>query len=108
MARRRMAGNDPAWGDAMRPYPKLTSGTLDELVKVFRQITQLRRDDIGDFDNLVNIFVSGRKVGKVPTSSTDVATTDREGDMNWDANYFYLAVVSAGVVRWRRIALSTW
>lgn len=92
----------------MQPYP-VTSANDDaeRLAKNAMYIQRLREDDINSFNNLVNVFMSGRKVGKIPTSSTDIAATDRIGDFNYTATYFYIVVDNSGAA-WRRIALGVW
>ena len=87
----------------MQNYPK----SIDEknVVQVVRKISQLREEDILDRNNFPAIFFLGRKVGKVPASSLDIAATDRVGDMNYDTNFLYLFPTVSG---WRRIALATW
>lgn len=84
------------------------SGDIQDVGKILREVVRMREEDIGDFDNLQNIFMRGRKVGKTPTSSTDTAVTDREGDFNYSATYFYLCINNAGTIAWRRIALAVW
>lgn len=74
------------------------------LSKVVRSIVSERTSDIQDFQNLKNVFISGRKVLKVPTESADVETTDRAGDFNYDEDYIYLFTGSA----WGRVGLETW
>lgn len=81
---------------------------LKQIIDVLVEIISVREEDIGDFDNLQSIFMRGRKVGKTPSSSADVADTDREGDFNYSTSFFYLAVNNAGTLVWRRIALSSW
>jgi hypothetical protein len=89
----------------MKPFPKMQDRTLQEVVKVMEYITKERRNDVADFDNLKNVFMSGRKVGKIPTSPTDIDVTDRVGDFNYDPDYIYLCVDDGGA-EWRRTSLS--
>ncbi len=70
-------------------------------------IQRLRQSDISDFDNLVNRFMSGRKVGKIPSASNDVSTSDRVGDFNYDASYLYILIDNGGAA-WRRASLGSW
>lgn len=91
----------------MKTYPKMQDQTLNEVIKVIEYITKERRNDVADFDNLINVFISGRKVGKIPTGSSDVADTDRLGDFNYDHSYAYLLIDNGGA-SWRRIHLNTW
>lgn len=94
---------------ATSQYPQLPSTpTNDDVVFWIDEVARLReQEDIGDFDNLVNRFIRGRKVAKVPSSSTDVDATDQEGDFNYDDSFMYLAVLNSGNLVWRRVALAT-
>lgn len=92
----------------MKNYPNLTPASLDDVLNLLRYITKERPIDIKDFDNLQNVFMAGRKVGKMPTGSADVTPDDRVGDFNYDASYLYLLVNNAGTATWRRVALSSW
>lgn len=92
----------------MKQFPIMTLRTNDDLFVLGRYILKERANDINDFNNLENIFMRGRKVGKVPTGSADISTTDRIGDFNYDDSYLYLVVDSGGNAVWRRIGLSTW
>jgi hypothetical protein len=89
----------------MQEYPAIINGNEKD---VLRRIVELRHDDVSDFTNLPQVFMSGRKAGKVPTGSADVAVTDRLGDFNYDTSYLYLAVNNAGSLVWRRVAISSW
>lgn len=88
----------------MNEYPIIA--TEDEMFAGLEEIVRLRAEDVGDFDNLQNIFVSGRKVDKVPTSSSDVAATDNENDVNYDNNHIYVLVDVSGTLTWRTAPLS--
>jgi hypothetical protein len=92
----------------MKQFPIMTLRTNDDLFVLGRYILKERGNDINDFNNLENIFMRGRKVGKVPTSSADIAAADRVGDFNYDASYVYLVVESGGNAVWRRVGLSSW
>lgn len=91
-----------------RDYPNWSPETLDDVKQHLREIENVRKDDITQVSNLVNIFVSGRKVGKVPASSLDVTDGDKVDDINWDASYLYILVDNAGVGEWRRASLGVW
>ena len=92
----------------MKQYPIMTLRTEADLYTLGRYILKERANDINDFNNLQNVFMAGRKVGKVPTGSADVAATDRVGDFNYSASYLYLCVDNAGSAAWRRVSLATW
>ena len=90
----------------MEQFPK--SVTEDTVVDVVRQIVRLRDNDITDRNTFPSVFILGRKVTKVPSASTDVASTDRVGDFNVTATYAYFCINNAGTVTWRRTAVSSW
>lgn len=92
----------------MKQFPIMTLRTEDDLFVLGRYILKERANDINDFNNLENVFMRGRKVGKIPTGSADIAVTDRIGDFNYDDSYLYLVVDSGGSAVWRRIGLTTW
>lgn len=91
-----------------KDYPYWSAESQDDIKEQLRQITNIRKDDIAQIQNLVSVFVSGRKVGKIPTSSADVDATDRLGDQNYDANYLYILIDNSGNAEWRRSALGGW
>lgn len=92
----------------MNSYPKIYFNNLADALEFCREVAKERTNDIKDFDNLKNVFMSGRKVGKIPSASSDVAATDRIGDFNYSASYFYILVDNGGTAAWRRIALGSW
>lgn len=92
----------------MQQYPVIPlDAEAPELAKSLAYIQRLREEDITDNTNLVSRFMLGRKVGKIPTTSNDVAATDRIGDFNFalDASYMYFFVDNAGTPEWRRITM---
>lgn len=93
----------------MNNYPNLSPDNETDAKQLLRAIVQERDQDIKDFDNLRNVFMSGRKVGKIPTGASDIADTDRVGDFNYDftTGYLYLVVDNSGTAVWSRVALDT-
>lgn len=91
-----------------KDYPYWPAESMDDLKDQMRQICNTRKDDITQISNLVNVFVLGRKVGKVPASSVDVTATDRIGDFNVDTAYAYYLIDDSGVAKWRRVAVASW
>lgn len=89
----------------MKIWPTIAS--RDELLEFCKDITRLRRQDVAEFNNLPNVFIEGRKVGKIPTGSSDT-TGDRVGDFNYDASYIYICVNNGGTAAWRRVAIGSW
>lgn len=91
----------------MKKFPQFQPNTLSDIQEIINYIMKERKNDVNDFNNLNNIFISGRKVGKIPTGATDIVATDRLGDFNYDADYLYICVDNSGA-EWRRVALSSW
>lgn len=76
--------------------------------ELLTQICNIRKDDIVQAKNLDFTFVSGRKVGRIPSASNDVISGDKIGDLNYDSDYIYILVDNAGTGVWRRAALGSW
>lgn len=91
-----------------KDYPYWEATNEQDVRDQLQQITHIRKDDITQIQNLPNVFVGGRKVGKIPTSSADMAATDRIGDQNYDANYLYILINNSGTAEWRRASLGSW
>ena len=83
----------------MKNYPYSLSGP-DDIVKLLRFIVKERPNDISDFNNLKDVFISGRKVSKIPANSSDVVATDRVGDFNYDPDFIYICLNDGGTVKW--------
>ncbi len=91
-----------------KDYPYWEALTDKDVRDQLQQITHIRKDDITFINNLTSIFVGGRKVGKIPSASNDVASTDRIGDQNYDENYLYILINNSGAAEWRRASLGSW
>lgn len=91
-----------------KDYPYWPAETIDDVKTQMRQIASVRKDDITVIQNLPNIFISGRKTGRIPTSSADVVNGDKVNDFNWDTGFLYILVDNTGTGEWRRVALSSW
>lgn len=93
-----------------KDYPYYQAKDINELMDIVGQITHTRKDDITQIKNLPEVFISGRSVGKIPTSSADVVPDDRIGDQSIaaDGSYLYILVNNAGAAVWRRVALGSW
>lgn len=94
---------------SFKDYPYWPAETLEDIRIQMRQITSTRKDDISTISQITSSFVSGRQVGKIPVSSTDVnPSQDKVGDRSYDANFIYILIDNAGTPEWRRTALSSW
>lgn len=92
----------------MDRYPSTFDNTPDGIINFLKQIIRLRSDDVTEVNNFSSIFMSGRKVNKIPTSSSDVtAGQDKAGDFNYNVNYLFILVDNSGTLVWRRVALSS-
>lgn len=91
----------------MKPYPKLSPDNPSDVPEILRYMIKERGNDIKDFDNLTNTFMSGRKVGIIPTGAA-TSSSDRIGDYNADGDYFYLVVPFGSTSEWRRVAWTAW
>lgn len=92
----------------MKPYPSLSKKDLAGVVDVVQFIARQREIDIRDWNNLQNIYVLGRKIDRIPSSSMDVEITDRIGDISFQDDYVYYLFNNAGTTEWRRVAAATW
>lgn len=92
-----------------KDYPYWKAETLTDMSEQLRQITNIRKDDISTISQITSSFVAGRKVGKIPSSSTDVnPKSDKVGDINYTASFLYILIDNGGTPVWRRIALASW
>lgn len=93
-------------------YPALIGGGLPEIKQWVLKVTQLRQqEDLPDYVNQKNIYVSGRTTMRVPSSAIDVVNGDRLGDTVTavDGSYQYTLVSVSGTYKWARVALdSVW
>lgn len=90
----------------MKPYPSYKLDTDENISALLRYISKERINDVNDFNNLKNVFIYGRKVAKIPSSSSDVSS-NRVGDFSFDVDYIYICVDNSGTVEWRRATLGS-
>lgn len=90
----------------MKPYPTLSDSSNASLKTVVDFITRERTKDITDFNGLPNTYIAGRKVAKIPTSSSDIAGSF-PGDFNVTASFAYFCINNAGTTQWVRVAVGT-
>ena len=91
----------------MKEFPIINNE--DDVSFAVQEIVRLRNtEDVAEIANLPNVFIRGRKVGKVPSGSSDVAATDAAGDFNYDASYIYILIDNSGTPVWRRATLGSW
>jgi len=91
----------------MKQWPALLNDDPEAQNTLLRFMIKERINDTNDFLNLKNVFMSGRKVARIPTGAADIIDGDRTGDFNTTATYLYVIIENAGTAEWRRTALST-
>jgi hypothetical protein len=83
----------------LKPYPTNIPQSLTGVWNALLQITRLRPQDIAIIGNLPNQFIAGRKVNKIPASSTDV-TDSQPGDFNVTPTFAYYCINDSGTAAW--------
>ena len=91
----------------MKPYPILKNSTTEGIFEWLKFVVRARSEDIQEFNNIENVFISGRRVGKIPSSSNDVVAADKIGDFNVNATYAYFLIDNSGTAEWRRVAVGS-
>lgn len=91
----------------MKQYPSIDLKVLEDVISLLEYVRNERKNDVKDFDNIQNRFMSGRKVGTIPTGAA-TSSDERVGDFSYDENYLYLVVNNSGTAEWRRIAYTAW
>lgn len=87
-----------------KDYPTIGNNKVND---VLNKITEIRKQDIVEFRNLEQRFIRGRKVNKIPQSSTDVVPGDLVGDFSFSDTNLYILVNSSGNLEWRTASLGT-
>lgn len=90
----------------LKSYPNFVETDLDDVADALGKIAQIRGDDQSKWDNLVNQFILGRKVNKVPANSSDL-TGSFVGDFNVTTTFAYFCVNNAGTAQWVRVGVAT-
>jgi hypothetical protein len=90
----------------MNRYPSIINRTVEGCLSALDWIGRERLSDINDRQNLPNLFIGGRKVQKVPTSSADISSpTSVAGDFNVTKDFAFFCVNDAGTIKWVRVAV---
>ena len=88
-------------------YPDVSDE--EDILDTLREIVRLRQvEDVADFDNLPQRFVSGRGLFTTrvaPSSNSNVLATDNEGDIVNDATHEYKLLNISGTLKWDRRTL---
>jgi len=84
-----------------------TEKQVESILSWIEEVNRLREnEDISDFDNLTNRFITGRRGFRIPTDPDSVLSTDEVGDIVNDSLYIYeLVEETTGTNRWSRRAL---
>lgn len=81
-----------------------------DIIQNLKEISRLREiEDIPDFTNLPNVFISGRTTYRTPSTPLDVLATDNIGDVTTDpaGDFEYKLINVGGTPKWAQIALNT-
>lgn len=85
-------------------------GTVPTDIKGIRaflqQLSRVRKTDQTFWNSLDSQFVVGRKVTKLPSSSSDIADS-AAGDFNVDSSFAYFCINNGGTVQWVRVAVAS-
>lgn len=93
----------------MAQSPYLIVQGKGDIIPFLQDIARIRQEeDLPDFTNLPARFVSGRTTQRVPSSPSDVLSTDNVGDIVTDApnGFEYKLVDNAGAAVWERRSLN--
>ena len=92
---------------ARTQYPYVNDET--GVIGFCREIQRIREsEDVPDFTNLPQRFVTGRSSTRVPSGPSDVLASDQVGDIVNDATFEYKLVdTGGGTLLWDRRALDT-
>lgn len=89
-----------------KDYPYWEPKDEAEIKQQMREIANIRKDDITQINKLPGLYVGGRLVGKIPTSSADVSPDDRIGDVSRDNTSTYI-LQNVGAPQWIKYSGST-
>lgn len=91
-------------------YPVINSiPTASQVGNFLQTIQRLRQvEDLPDWVNLNQVFVSGRSSRRIPASATDVVAGDKLGDqvVATDGSFLYMLVSVSGTNAWARVSLN--
>lgn len=95
----------------MNRYPNPKDDKNPTLKSTLDFICRERLNDVRDNNNLPNNYMTGRRVVKVPSASTDITSpVSYAGDFNITVDYAYFCISDAadsGAIKWVRVAAGT-
>ena len=91
----------------LQPYPTSIDNSVAGCVAALQKIAQIRQQDQTQWNGLAQQFISGRRVTRTPTASSNVLSTDNVGDFNVTSTYAYFLINNSGTNEWVRIAVGT-
>jgi hypothetical protein len=91
----------------MNIYPSLSNVPNErEIYDIIGRIIYLRNtEDVDEANNYPRVFLRGRRVTRIPSSSADILSGDKEFDVSYDINYLYICILNGSALVWRRISL---
>lgn len=81
-----------------------TSADSNSVLRWIADVTRERANDISDYQSQE---ATNSKIYPAPSSMTDLIGTEKAGDIAVATGFLYVVVDNAGVLAWRRVALST-
>ncbi len=80
-----------------------------QILTAVQELIRLRnREDIPETNNLQQRFVLGRSTQRIPSSSTDIISGDKKGDITNDDTYEYKLIEKSAGLYWDRRILGVW
>lgn len=78
--------------------------TENDILRWIADVTRDRANDLSDYEAQQATKPS---IYPVPSSMTDLIGTEKAGDIAVTSGFIYVVIDNAGVLEWRRAALST-
>jgi hypothetical protein len=86
-------------------HPVLPSNpTSADFYRWIEEVTRSRNGDLDDFNAQQR---ENPRIFDAPSSSTDTIGTEKVGDIAADSGFLYVVVDNAGILEWRRVAISS-
>ena len=88
----------------LNPYPSPSDDKNKTLKASLDIISRERKNDVNLWNNLPQVFMSGRLVGNIPASTSDIST-NKIGDFIVTTSYVYFCVAATTTAQWVRAAV---
>jgi hypothetical protein len=88
-------------------WPVCQKEDAKDLKQCYDYAQRERQQDVNDRKNFPNLFITGRRVVRVPSASNNVIAGDAVGDFNVTASFAYFLIANSGTPEWVRVAVGT-